>query len=86
MQEESTGLCLEREVHDGRSHGVLLAPCVRPEGASVLELQTWHLANRDPSAAVHAFRAWSGLRSSGRPLLQRPDELELPAVFEQQRG
>lgn len=48
LQEESTGLCLEREVQDSRSHNIVLAPCVNVQGnKGVLETQLWHLANRD---------------------------------------
>lgn len=50
LQEESTGLCLEREVQDSRSHNIVLAPCVNLQGnKGVLETQIWHLANRDHS-------------------------------------
>ncbi|CAK9009238.1 unnamed protein product [Durusdinium trenchii] len=46
IQEESSGLCLEREVHDARSHGIVMAPCA-VEGQGVVETQLWHPANRD---------------------------------------
>ena len=50
LQEESSGLCLEREVQDARSHNIVLAPCVNVKGnKGVLETQIWHLANRDHS-------------------------------------
>ena len=50
LQEESSGLCLEREVQDARSHNIVLAPCVNLQGnKGVLETQIWHLANRDHS-------------------------------------
>eukprot|EP00439_Symbiodinium_sp_Y106_P076391 s2490_g15.t1 len=53
IQEVSSGLCLEREAKEGRSHGIVLSPCVGVDGIhgrknqGVLDTQLWHPGNRD---------------------------------------
>ncbi|CAJ1345626.1 unnamed protein product [Effrenium voratum] len=49
IQEVSTGLCLEREAKETRSHGIVLSPCVGEENKGPIETQLWHPGNRDRS-------------------------------------
>ena len=37
IQEVSSGLCLERDVKEGRSHGIVLSPCVDVDGIQGLD-------------------------------------------------